>query len=50
VLRQRQHIAAAAEIRLAVHPDDTIRDIRFDAFIVTPGKIPRHIPAASEAS
>ena len=49
-LRQRLRIAAAAKIWLAVLPDDTIRDIRFDAFLVTPGKIPRHIPAAFEAS
>ncbi|HEU4659624.1 MAG TPA: YraN family protein [Pseudolabrys sp.] len=46
--RQRQRIASAAEIWLAEHPDDTIQDIRFDAMLVTPGKLPRHIPAAFE--
>lgn len=46
--RQRRRIAAAAEIWLAANPDDMIRDIRFDAILVAPGKIPRHIPAAFE--
>jgi putative endonuclease len=46
--RQRRRIAAAAEIWLAANPDKTIRDIRFDAILVAPGKIPRHIPAAFE--
>jgi len=45
-VRQRRRIAAAAEIWLAAHPDDTIQDIRFDAILVAPGKIPRHVPAA----
>jgi len=46
--RQRRRIAAAAEMWLAANPDETIRDIRFDAILVAPGKIPRHIPAAFE--
>jgi putative endonuclease len=48
--RQRRRIAAAAEVWLAANPDKTIFDIRFDAILVAPGKIPRHIPAAFEAS
>ncbi|HET7164552.1 MAG TPA: YraN family protein [Pseudolabrys sp.] len=48
--RQRRRIAAAAEIWLAANPDETIRDIRFDAILVAPSKIPRHIPAAFEAN
>jgi putative endonuclease len=48
--RQRQRIAAAAEIWLAAHPDESILDIRFDAILVAPGRIPRHIPAAFDAS
>ena len=48
--RQRRRIAAAAEIWLAANPDDVIRDIRFDAILVAPGKIPRHIPGAFETS
>jgi putative endonuclease len=46
--RQKQRIAAAAEIWLAAHPDRAIHDIRFDAILVAPGKLPRHIPAAFE--
>jgi putative endonuclease len=48
--RQKQRIAAAAEIWLAANPDDAIRDIRFDAILVAPGKLPRHIPAAFETN
>ena len=29
-------------------PTTAIRDIRFDAMLVAPGKMPRHIPAAFE--
>jgi putative endonuclease len=48
-MRQRRRIAAAAEVWLAANPDDSIRDVRFDAILVAPGKIPQHIPAAFEA-
>jgi putative endonuclease len=48
-VRQRQRIAAAAEVWLAMNPDDAIRDVRFDAILVTPGRIPRHVPGAFEA-
>jgi putative endonuclease len=48
--RQRQRIAAAAEVWLAHNPDACIRDIRFDAMLVAPGRIPRHITAAFDAS
>src|SRR5262249_46375493 len=42
--RQRLRIAAAAaaEAWLARNADDRIRDIRFDALLVAPGRIPRH--------
>ncbi|HMF23727.1 MAG TPA: YraN family protein [Pseudolabrys sp.] len=46
--RQRQRIVAAAEIWLAQNPHEDIRDIRFDAILVAPGKMPRHIAAAFE--
>ncbi|MGC1696054.1 MAG: YraN family protein [Pseudolabrys sp.] len=46
--RQKQRIAAAAEIWLADNPNAGIRDIRFDAILVVPGRLPRHIPAAFE--
>ena len=48
--RQRVRIIAAAEAWLARNADDRIRDIRFDAMLVAPGRIPRHIPAAFDAS
>jgi putative endonuclease len=44
--RQRLRIVAAAEAWLARYPDDRIRDMRFDAVLVAPARIPRHIPAA----
>jgi len=44
--RQRARIAAAAEAWLATYGDASIRDIRFDAMLVAPGRIPVHIPAA----
>jgi len=48
--RQRARIIGAAEAWLARCPDDSIRDIRFDAMLVAPGRLPRHIPAAFDAS
>ena len=48
--RQRLRIAAAAEAWLARHQDARIRDIRFDAILVAPGRIPRHITAAFDTS
>lgn len=44
--RQRQRIAAAAAVWLARNPDVAYQDIRFDAVLVVPGRLPRHIPAA----
>jgi putative endonuclease len=46
--RQRARIAAAAEAWLAAHGDSGFRDIRFDAILVAPGKLPRHIQGAFE--
>ncbi|HZS62911.1 MAG TPA: YraN family protein [Xanthobacteraceae bacterium] len=46
--RQRRRIAAAAEAWLALRPDVSVQDVRFDAMLVAPGCIPRHIPAAFE--
>jgi putative endonuclease len=48
--RQRARIAAAAEAWLARYPDARIEDMRFDAVLVAPGRIPRHIAAAFEVS
>src|SRR4051794_26722660 len=48
--RQRARIVGAAEAWLADHPDKSVRDIRFDAMLVAPGRLPRHITAAFDAS
>jgi putative endonuclease len=45
---QKRRICAAAEAWLAVNPDTSVTDMRFDAVLVAPGSIPRHIPAAFE--
>jgi putative endonuclease len=47
--RQRQRIIAAGEAFLATYPDPSVHDIRFDAVLVAPGKMPRHIQGAFEA-
>jgi putative endonuclease len=47
--RQQRRIAAAAAAWLAEHPNDVESYIRFDAVLVAPGRIPRHIPAAFES-
>ena len=48
--RNKQRIVAAAEFWLSQHPDDVMKDMRFDAVLVAPGKLPRHIPAAFDAT
>jgi putative endonuclease len=48
-VRQQRRIAAAAAAWLAEHPEDAESDIRFDAVLVAPGRLPRHIPAAFES-
>ncbi len=47
--RGKRRIVAAAEAWLANNPDDVNSNIRFDAVLVAPGKMPRHIPAAFDA-
>jgi putative endonuclease len=48
--RTRRRIVAAAELWLARHPDDAQRTISFDVMLVAPGKMPRHIANAFDAS
>jgi putative endonuclease len=48
--RNRQRIVAAAELWLARNPAGPQCDIHFDVILVTPGKIPQHIPNAFDAS
>jgi putative endonuclease len=49
LVRQQRRIVAAATAWLAGHPEDCDSDIRFDAVLVAPGRMPRHIPAAFES-
>ena len=49
LVRQQRRIADAAAFWLSLNPHDVGSDIRFDAVLVAPGKIPRHIPAAFDA-
>jgi putative endonuclease len=48
--RSRRRIVGAAEVWLAHHPEDAEAHIRFDVILVAPGKIPRHIVNAFDAS
>lgn len=48
-VRQRQRIVAAAEAWNATYPDPSIHDMRFDAMLVAPGKMPKHIQGAFES-
>ena len=48
--RSKLRIVAAAEYWLSQHPDDVMSEMRFDAVLVAPGKMPRHIAAAFEGS
>jgi putative endonuclease len=48
--RGKRRIVAAADLWLARRPDDAQRDIRFDVMLVTPGRIPRHIVNAFDAT
>jgi putative endonuclease len=47
--RQKRRIASAATAWLAANPDDANCDMRFDAVLVAPRSLPRHIPGAFEA-
>jgi len=47
-MRQRSRIANAAEAFIATYPDSSVTEMRFDAILVAPGKMPRHIPGAFE--
>jgi Holliday junction resolvase-like predicted endonuclease len=48
--RGKSRIVGAAEFWLAQHPQDVNAEIRFDVIVVAPGKIPRHIANAFDAS
>jgi Holliday junction resolvase-like predicted endonuclease len=40
----------AAELGLARNPADAQQEIRFDVILVTPGKLPQHIPNAFDTT
>ena len=46
--RQKKRIIAAAEAWLAAHPEHAGYDMRFDAVLIAPGKLPQHIASAFE--
>jgi len=49
LVRQRRRIVAAAQAWLAAHPEHAGYDMRFDAVLVSPGRMPQHLVAAFEA-
>jgi putative endonuclease len=48
--RSKRRIIGAAELWRARHPDHANGEIRFDVVVVSPGKMPRHIANAFDAS
>ena len=48
--RSKRRIVSAAEMWRARHPDHANGEIRFDVIVVPPGKMPRHIANAFDAS
>jgi putative endonuclease len=46
----KRRIIGAAELWLAHHPEHVNGEIRFDVILVAPGKMPRHIVNAFDAS
>jgi putative endonuclease len=48
--RQQARIIAAAQIWLMAHPEHDSYDLRFDAMLVAPRRLPRHVVAAFDAS
>jgi putative endonuclease len=48
--RSKRRIVSAAELWLAHHPNDANSFIRFDVILVAPGKMPRHIVNAFDAT
>jgi len=49
-VRGKHRIVSAAELWLAHHPADAQCFIRFDVILVVPGRIPRHIVNAFDAT
>ena len=48
--RQQARIIAAAQAWLMAHPEHAGYDLRFDAMLIAPRRLPRHVVAAFDAS
>ena len=48
--RQQARIIAAAEAWLMAHPEHAEFELRFDAMLIAPRRLPRHLLAAFDAS
>ncbi len=48
--RQQVRIVAAAQAWLMAHPEHANFDLRFDAVLIAPRRLPRHLLAAFDAS
>ena len=48
--RQQQRIIDAAQAWLMAHPEHAEFDLRFDAMLIAPRRLPRHLLAAFDAS
>jgi putative endonuclease len=48
--RQQQRIIDAAQAWLMAHPEHADFDLRFDAMLIAPRRLPRHVSAAFDAS
>jgi putative endonuclease len=48
--RQQQRIIAAAQAWLMAHPEHASFDMRFDAVLIAPGHLPRHLSGAFDAT
>ena len=48
--RQQQRIISAAQAWLAAHPEHAEFELRFDAVLIAPRRLPRHLLAAFDAS
>jgi putative endonuclease len=48
--RQQARIVAAAQAWLVAHPEHAYFELRFDAMLIAPRRLPRHLLAAFDAS
>ena len=48
--RQQQRIIEAAQAWLMAHPEHAEFELRFDAMLIAPRRLPRHLLAAFDAS